>query len=470
LEAPFKEKKVWETIKQMPSDKAPGPDEFTGNFYKSYWAIIKGDIMSAMSAVWSRKFLNFQQLNSAYITLIPKVIGVERVKDFRPISLVHSFAKLVTKLLAKRLAGRLHDMVSPIQSAFIKGRFIQDNFMLVQQTARYLHQKRFSHILLKLDISKAFDSVSWPFLLEVMQRLGFGQIWRDIISGLLASASTQVLLNGVPGDVISHRRGLRQGDPLSPMLFILAMDVLGFLITKAENGGLLRPIAPRTLKHRVSFYADDVVLFLHPIEEGISLITDILHVFGEASGLHNNVQKSSVFPIRCDDNDKAIVQQCLPCELLDFPCCYLELPLSLKKLTRDQLQPIIDRIADQLPGWKADLLTKPGQKVLVQYVMTGMLIYLAMSLDLPAWAHKMIDKLCQRFFWRGCKEMRGGHCQVAWGTVCRPLELGGLGICSLKELGWAFRARWVCCKKLNQTVRGQHSLSRFQKMSGLFSQ
>jgi hypothetical protein len=163
LEAPFSEKEIWETIKQMPSNKAPGPDGFTGNFYKSCWTVIKGDIMSTMSAVWSRKFLNFQQLNSAYITLISKVIVADHVKDFRPISLVHSFAKLVTKVLANRLAGRFHDMVSPIHSAFIKGRFIQDNFMLVQQTARFLHQKRFSRILLKLDISKAFDSVSWPF-------------------------------------------------------------------------------------------------------------------------------------------------------------------------------------------------------------------------------------------------------------------------------------------------------------------
>jgi hypothetical protein len=167
LEVPFAEKEVWETIKQMPLDKAPGPDGVTGNFYKSCWAIIKGDIMSAMSAVWSRKFLNFQQLNSAYITLIPKVIGAERVKDFRPISLVHSFAKLVTKLLANRLAGRLHDMVSPIQSAFIKGRFIQDNFMLVQQTTRFLHQKRFSRIL----SNWIFLRPSTPFLGHFSSRL-----------------------------------------------------------------------------------------------------------------------------------------------------------------------------------------------------------------------------------------------------------------------------------------------------------
>jgi hypothetical protein len=182
--------------------------------------------MAAMLAVWSRKFLNFSSLNSAFITLIPKVEGAEQVKDFRPISLVHNFAKLITKVFANRLAARLNGMVSPVQIAFIKGQFIQDNFMLVQQTTRFLHQKKLSRILLKLDISKAFDSVSWPFLLEVMQQLDFGQIWRDIISGLLSTASTQVLLNGIPGDTIHHRRGLRQSDPLSPMLFILVIDDL----------------------------------------------------------------------------------------------------------------------------------------------------------------------------------------------------------------------------------------------------
>jgi hypothetical protein len=113
-----------------------------------------------------------------------------QVKKFRPISLVHSVAKLLTKLLANRLARRLHDMVSPNQSAFIKGRFIQDNYMLVQQTTRYLHQQKQPRMLLKLDISKAFDSVSWPFLLEVLQHLGFGQVWRDIISGLLWTSSS----------------------------------------------------------------------------------------------------------------------------------------------------------------------------------------------------------------------------------------------------------------------------------------
>jgi hypothetical protein len=126
-------------------------------------------------------------------------------------------------------------------------------------------------------------------------------------------------MNGIPGATIIHRRGLRQGDPLSPTIFILAMDVLGYLISKAKNEGLLQPISTRTLQHRVSFYADDVVLFLPPTNEKIFITMDILHIFGEASGLHNNVQKSSVFPIRCSD-ERNLVQQLLPCEMSDFPC------------------------------------------------------------------------------------------------------------------------------------------------------
>ena len=155
-------------------------------------------------------------------------------------------------------------MITPNQSAFIKGRFILDNFMLVQHTTKFLHQQKQARILLKLDITKAFDSVSWPFLLEVLQKLGFGQVWWDIFSSLLATSSTQILLNDSPGDRIEHRRGLRQGDPLSPMLFILVMDVLCYLVKKAADEALLQPLSRRTLQHRISLYADDVVIFLQP--------------------------------------------------------------------------------------------------------------------------------------------------------------------------------------------------------------
>ena len=251
--------------------------------------------MAAISAVWSKNFANFELVNSAFVTLLPKKEDATGIKDFRPISLVHYFAKLVTKILANRLAGSLDQLVTPNQSAFIKGRFILDNFMLVHHTTRFLHQQKQARILLKLDITKAFDSVSWPFSLEVLQQLGFGPIWCDIISGLLCSSTTQILLNGSLGEKIYHQRGLRQGDPLSPMLFILVMDVLCHLIRKASEEQLLQPLARRALQHRISLYADDVVLFLRPTADDIGITLDILQLFGNASGLTTNLQKVVFF-------------------------------------------------------------------------------------------------------------------------------------------------------------------------------
>ena len=417
LEVPFSEEEVWKTVKALPPDKAPGPDGFTGRFYKVCWQIIKVDIMAAISAVWSRKFTNFELLNSAFVTLLPKREDASSIKDYRPISLVHSFAKLVTKILANRLAGYLNQLVSPNQSAFIKGRFILDNFMLVQHTTKFLHQQKSARILLKLDITKAFDSVSWPFLLEVLNQLGFGQIWCDIISGLLGTSSTQVLLNGSPGEKIYHQRGLRQGDPLSPMLFILVMDVLCHIINKAAEQNMLQPLARRALRHRISLYADDVVLFLRPSASDIEITLDILQLFGTASGLTTNLQKSSVLPIQCSEDDKVFLQESLPCQISEFPCKYLGVPLSPHKLTKAQAMSIVERVADRLPSWKADLLTKAGRVILVQYMLTSMLIYILLALELPPSVLKAIDKIRRAFLWKGRKDVKGGLCLLAWPKV-----------------------------------------------------
>jgi hypothetical protein len=112
----------------------------------------------------------------------------------------------------------------------------------------------------------------------------------------------------------------------------------------------LQPLVTRALSHRISLYTDDVVLFLRPTSSDIDLILDILQLFGEASGLKTNLQKSNAYPIQCSETDIMVLQERLPCEILDFPCKYLSIPLSMHKLTRAQVQPTIDRIADLVPG------------------------------------------------------------------------------------------------------------------------
>jgi hypothetical protein len=173
------------------------------------------------------------------LVLLPKTPKAAAIKDYRPISLIHVLGKLFLKVLANRLAHRLEDLVHASQSTFVKSRFIQDNFKFVQAIAKLLHARRKSSLLLKVDIVCAFDSMSWSFLLEVLQHMGFTSRWTDWVSLVLSTACTRVMLNGSLGSNISHGHGLRQGNPLSPMLFLLVMEVLSAMFHKADEWSVL---------------------------------------------------------------------------------------------------------------------------------------------------------------------------------------------------------------------------------------
>ena len=247
--------------------------------------------------------IDFKFLNSANIVLIPKKLDAKSVGDYRPISLIHSIAKIFSKLLANRLAPFLNTLISKSQTAFIRKRCIQDNFLYVQSVVRRLHKQKKPALFLKLDIQKAFDTVNWGYLLEVLQVMGFGPRWREWISFLFGSATSRALLNGSQGTAIQHRRGVRQGDPLSPMLFILAIDPLQRILDLATRHGILSPLPLTTAKLRTSLYADDAAIFINPSREELMAIKDILQAFGRASGLVTNLEKSSIHPIRCEDVD-----------------------------------------------------------------------------------------------------------------------------------------------------------------------
>lgn len=319
LDVVFSEQEALEVVASLPSDKAPGPNDFSGLFYKRAWPIIKEDIMRAFNAFWSRDFRSFNLVNEAYLILLRKKENPEEIKDYRPISLIHSFGKLVAKCLANRLSRFLNDLVRPNQSAFIRGRSIHDNFRTVQLTVRLLHSTRRPSILLKIDIAKAFDTVSWPFLLQLLEFMGFSRRWRDWMSALLSTASTKILLNGRPGDRICHARGLRQGDPLSPMLFVLVMEALNGLIGRADLEGVLNPLPPRAAACRASLYADDLVVFLAPVRGDVLAMREILRVFGEASGLFTNTDKCIAFPIRCCAEQTELFENLFGCRVSEFP-------------------------------------------------------------------------------------------------------------------------------------------------------
>lgn len=319
--------------------------------------------MNAFNALWSLDARSFYLLNDALMILLRKNSAPTRLKDYRPISLMHSFSKLFAKCLARRLASRLKDIVAPNQSAFISGRSIHDNFRTVQLACRFLHQRRFPAVLLKIDIAKAFDSVAWPFLIEVMHHIGFSRRWINWICILLSTASTKVLVNGITGRRISHARGLRQGDPISPMLFVIVMEVLNSLFREADRRHALQPLPGHAITHRVSLYADDLVLLVAPNAADLDCVLQILNLFAGASGLVTNVDKCVATPIRCSE-EMEFVQQAFPCMVVPFPCKYLGVPLSLRRLKRAEEQPLVDSVAARIPTWKAGMLTNAGRLLL----------------------------------------------------------------------------------------------------------
>lgn len=158
----FSEEEIWSAIKELPSDLAPEPDGFTGLFYKSTWGIIKHDVINAFNALWSLDARSFNLLNDAVMILLRKREAPTTLKDYRPISLMHSFSKLFANCLARRLAPRLMEIVAPNQSAFIRGRSIHDNFRAVQLACRWLNSKRFPSVLLKVDNAKVFSLLALP--------------------------------------------------------------------------------------------------------------------------------------------------------------------------------------------------------------------------------------------------------------------------------------------------------------------
>lgn len=447
LEAPFPEQEIWRTIVELPKERAPGPDGFTAEFYRAAWPVIKRDVLACFDALYHGACIQFGRLNSSLITLIPKKQDAFSPADYRPISLVHSFAKLVTKLLANRLSKELHNLVDVNQSAFVKGRSIHDNFKFVELAAKTLYRKRKPSLLIKLDISKAFDTVCWPFLLQVLQARGFGTNWRDWISVLLSSATTRVLLNGSPGRLIDNARGLRQGDPLSPMLFILVMEVLHRLLRRAAELGVLAPPADNTICHQCSLYADDVIIFARPVVQDAIAIRGILDFFGNASGLRTNLQKCSIAPIACSDQQVERIRGIFPAQVVGFPIQYLGMPLSVRSLRKNQFQPLIDKVASKIPNWKAQLMNKAGRMTVVQSVLTATCTYNLISLDIPAWVFQEIDKLQKGFLWAGKPTANGGQCLVTWPIACRPKTVGGLGIQDLRRASVALRLRWLWFKR-----------------------
>ena len=298
LSKPYTKEEITKALQQMHPSKAPGPDGMNPNFCQKFWYVVSHDTIQTVI-----DFLNgtIEQatLNETHIVLIPKVLNPESPKDYRPISLCNVVVRIATKVIANRLKDILPFIIFENQSAFITGRMITDNAMKIFELFHSMNKKtkgRNGVLALKLDMSKAYDRMEWPFLRAVLTKLGFCEIWINIVMNCVSSVSYSIILNGATTNSFCPERGLRQGDPFSPYLFILCAKTLSTLLYQAEARNHIHGYQAARLVPSVFhlFSADDSILFCRANERKALELKNILHIYEKSSGQKINLEKSEL--------------------------------------------------------------------------------------------------------------------------------------------------------------------------------
>jgi hypothetical protein len=234
---------------------------------------------------------------------------------------------------------------------------------------------------------------------------------------------------------------LRQGDPLSPLLFVLAFDPLQHIIAKATDLNLLSKLGSKAARFRASLYVDDAAVFIKPTLKDISSMAQILCNFGEATGLRTNLQKTQIVLISCQNLDLDTLLGSLPMTGSSFSLRYLGLPLTVKRLTKVDFQPIIDKAAGKLSTWNGRKLTQVGRVNLTKCVLSSQPVYFLMALKANKDWRGILEKIWKCFLWAGDQQLIGGKCKVNWTRSCLLKECGGLGIPNLDKFARALRLR-----------------------------
>jgi len=289
-------------------------------------------------------------INHTHVRLIPKITSPRRVSDFRPIALCSVYYKIVSKLLSKRLQPVLQHIISDNQSAFVSQRAISDNVLITHETLHYLKTsgaKVKCFMAVKTDMNKAYDRLEWGFIQEVLVRMGFHEKWVRWIMQCVSTVSYAYLLNGTAKGFVKPEKGIRQGDPLSPYLFILCSEVLSGLCKSAQDRGKLLGIRVAKGSPRVNhlLFADDTMFFCRCDPQSCRELLGILQKYEQASGQKINEQKSAItFSSKTSMETRERVKRELKITKEGGQGKYLGLPELFGRKKRDLFTSIVDRI------------------------------------------------------------------------------------------------------------------------------
>ncbi|XP_027062993.2 uncharacterized protein [Coffea arabica] len=441
------EDEIREALFSMNPEKAPGQDGMSPLFFQKFWNFIKSDIIPAIKAFFHSGHM-LKSVNHTVISLIPKILHPTNLKNFRPISLCSVLYKIISKILANRLKSVLDLCISKTQSAFIPERQILDNVIIAHEYMHFLKNKRQGkegYMAIKLDMAKAYDRVEWQCLMDMMEKMGFCSKWINWIHSCLKTVSYSFNCNGEIKGFVTPERGIRQGDPLSPYLFLICSEGFSNLLKRAEESkriqGLKISRNGPVLTHL--FFADDSIIFCKANKNEAVEIMKVLKTYEKASGQLVNLDKSAVFFSKnMDDELKKEVCLTLGGMVEAKQGKYLGLPMVVSRSKEQIFGFVRDNIRKRCQNWKNKLLSPAGKEVLLKAVVMAMPTYVMSSFKLSRRLCKDICALMANFWWGEANGKNKMH-WLSWERLARAKSAGGLGFKDVEAFNQALLGKQV---------------------------
>ncbi|XP_074298841.1 uncharacterized protein LOC141629796 [Silene latifolia] len=439
LSAPFSDNDVLCALRTMDGSKSPGPDGITPRFDQYFWPQI-GSLVSAAVVQFLNSGVMLKEWNCTHIVLIPKIDHPELVTHYRPISLCNVIYRIASKCLANRLKLVIPSIISDSQQAFVPGRLMSDGCLVAHEVLHYINKTKGGtncYAVLKLDMSKAFDRVSWHLLMALMRHMGFPIHWRNIVWECISTVSYRILVNGAPSAVIKPSYGLRQGDPISPYLFIICMEVLSRQLARAERMKTLTGIKisryEPTLSHL--FYADDALLCCKATHNSFEALRDLLKDFELVSGQMINLDKSYIkFSPNTPEDFRTHVTSILKMPMVSSFGDYLGVPIDVPRKRSEVFFPLIDKITTRIASWSALHLSQPSKLIIISAILLASLNHILSYVPIPLGVCRKIDALIAAFWWRSDWRKNTIH-WLNRDILHAPKDYGGLGIKNTFLLG-----------------------------------
>ncbi len=435
MNAGIEEEEVLEAVMEMAKDKSPGIDGLPVEFYQVFWELIKENFIQAMQkSMLEGKMIGTQAIS--LITLIPKAginIDLQKIQNYRPISLLCVDRKIYSKILAKRMERVIPALIHPDAVGFVKNRYIGQTIRVITDVMEEWDRTQDTGFLVSLDLSKAFDSVEWRYIFKVLSLFGFPEEFLSGLEVLYTDLKATVANYGYTTDMFELHRGVPQGDPASPGVFLFAIEILATVIRRrAEIKGL--ELANTSVK--IALYADDCTLFLKDTQS-IEEMDDILQVFAKVSGLQVNPLKTKVMGLGRWAQKKGRIRQ----YIIDTdPIKILGMWFSHDKQKNHDLNVNgkIEKIRKCLQAWWGKAVTMQGRILIAKTLGLSQIIYSLMNITVQEEVLNELQKVLNNYIWSG-KQVPS----VRRTVFIQEYKAGGLKSPDCKTIQKSLQISWI---------------------------